>query len=446
MKFADLIPSCEKEKYPNRNMRMQKTERSKRREFVGHSFMVIGANTSLKRRVVGFGGMIGLIAIQSSVAIAGGYSTGSYGTDTNNNICSSTDVTSTTDQGTWTCMAPTNTGGFVLATGVAADYPTIGHYNFDGVASGQQAIAIGDLSTSAAGNYSIAVGIGANSSADNTVALGAGATASTENSVALGAGSLTSDLVATTGTTIKGVNYNFAGTAPAGTVSVGSAGSERTITNVAAGQLNSTSTDAINGSQLYATNQAIEAIETSVGEFDEIAVKYDKNADGSKANSVTLVGGDPNAPVVLSNVAAGGADTDAVNVKQLKEVKSYTDTQVDYAIMTANNYTDNVATNTLNEANAYTDNKFNQLNSEIGGVRDEARQAAAIGLAAASLRYDDRPGKLSAAIGNGYWRGEGAFAVGAGYTSEDGRLRTNISSTSAGGKWGVGGGLSYTFN
>ena len=70
--------------------------------------------------------------------------------------------------------------------------------------------------------------------------------------VVLVVGSAAPTVVNTTGTTIGGSDYIFAST-----VSVGSAGNERTITNVAAGQVSAAPTDAINGSQLYATNQAI---------------------------------------------------------------------------------------------------------------------------------------------------------------------------------------------
>ena len=56
----------------------------------------------------------------------------------------------------------------------------------------------------------------------------------------------------TSSATVNGITYGgFAGAAPVGTVSVGDAGAERTITNVAAGRITPTSTDAINGSQLY---------------------------------------------------------------------------------------------------------------------------------------------------------------------------------------------------
>ncbi|TGR59907.1 cell wall protein, partial [Mesorhizobium sp. M1C.F.Ca.ET.192.01.1.1] len=91
--------------------------------------------------------------------------------------------------------------------------------------------------------------------------------------------------------------------------SVGDAGTERTITNVAAGRVSSGSTDAINGSQLYATNTAIEDLTKTIGGIGgtvQNTVQYDtvNNPDGSttKTNKITLQGGDPNAPVVISNV------------------------------------------------------------------------------------------------------------------------------------------------
>lgn len=325
----------------------------------------------------------------------------------------------------------------------------------DSQAIGQESVAVGPQAVANADN-SVAMGNGATTvaGADGAVALGQGATANNAGDVALGSGSTTQAVVNTSGTTINGTDYAFAGTNATSTVSVGGVGSERTITNVAAGRVTADSTDAVNGSQLYATNQAIDDLASGIGDLQDGAVMYDKNPDGSRSNSVTLIGGDPNAPVLLSNVADGVANNDAVNVGQLKEglsntlidANSYTDNRVSYAIDTANSYTDQVAVTTLNQANNYTDYKFGQLNQDISEVRTEARQAAAIGLAAASLRYDDRPGKASVAVGGGFWRGEGALAFGAGYTSEDGRLRSNLSATTSGGHWGVGAGVSFTLN
>ncbi|MBC8716389.1 YadA-like family protein [Ochrobactrum sp. Marseille-Q0166] len=354
-----------------------------------------------------------------------------------------------------------NNGGgikYFHANSTAADSQATG---IDSVAIGGRAeslgagsIAVGNgASTNIIATGAVALGQGSTATAAQGVALGEGASASTANSVALGAGSETGAVISTAGTTINGKDYAFAGSSAFGTVSVGKEGGERTISNVAAGQISANSTDAVNGSQLYATNQAVEAVVSNVTELDKFSVKYNNNGV-TKSNSITLAGGDPNAPVLISNVAAGLADNDAVNVKQLKDTasstlvsaNSYTDNRTAYAITTANSYTDNVAKTTLNSANAYTDNKFNQLNADIGSVRSEARQAAAIGLAAASLRYDERPGKLSAAVGGGFWRGEGAAALGLGYTNDDQTMRANVSATIADGNWGLGAGLSFTLN
>nr|WP_298152069.1 YadA-like family protein [uncultured Pseudoxanthomonas sp.] len=126
----------------------------------------------------------------------------------------------------------------------------------------------------------IASGVSASATAADAVAIGTGATAGDANSVALGAGSATSAAVGTPGTTIAGTDYTFAGGVPVGTVSVGDAGSERTITHVAAGRLSATSTDAVNGSQLYATNQAIDALDGRV-----------TTVEGDVANLTETVGG-----------------------------------------------------------------------------------------------------------------------------------------------------------
>ena len=136
-------------------------------------------------------------------------------------------------------------------------------------ATAEQALAIGDKNTVAgARTYAIGNNINVAAGADdslvfgtraavggaNTVAIGANANAAQANSVALGAGSATS--APHTGDYTLNNSYTAAGlpNAANGTVSVGSAGKERQIQNVAAGVISATSTDAINGSQLYATN------------------------------------------------------------------------------------------------------------------------------------------------------------------------------------------------
>ncbi|WP_413169627.1 YadA-like family protein [Burkholderia latens] len=93
-----------------------------------------------------------------------------------------------------------------------------------------------------------------------------------------------------------------------------------TITNVKAGALSSTSNDAVNGAQLFATNESLGALEESLkdgGVIDgttgeSLAVVY----DGTTKDKVTLAGGKTG--TTLSNVKAGTLDMDAVNVSQLK--------------------------------------------------------------------------------------------------------------------------------
>ncbi|WP_234886175.1 YadA-like family protein [Sinorhizobium medicae] len=210
----------------------------------------------------------------------------------------------------------------------------------------------------------------------------------------------------------------------------------RQITGLAAGTADS---DAVNVSQLKALEGGVKN-----------AVSYDTDAAGQKLNTITLKGGDPNQPVLVANVAKGVKDTDAANVGQVKEgiaeTKHYTDEKTNWAIDQSASYTDTVTDTKVRAANHYTDQKFSQLSGELGEVRGEARQAAAIGLAASSLRFDDRPGKLSVALGGGFWRSEAALAFGAGYTSENGRMRANLTGTAAGGHVGVGAGLSITLN
>ena len=126
-------------------------------------------------------------------------------------------------------------------------------------AIGQGSVALGNASQAAAAG-ALAFGDSAQASALNGVALGSNAVASNAGDVALGTGSSTAAAVATSQAIINGTTYSFAGTAPSSTVSVGAAGAERTITNLAAGRVRAACTDAINGSQLYATNQAVDQV------------------------------------------------------------------------------------------------------------------------------------------------------------------------------------------
>ncbi|EAA8999435.1 YadA-like family protein [Salmonella enterica] len=123
--------------------------------------------------------------------------------------------------------------------------------------SGNNSGAIGDPSTvSGANSYSL--GNNNTVSASNAFVLGNVVNNAVDNSVVLGNGSTVLTAVATPEYTVNGVSHAFAGSAPVSTVSIGDSGKERTLTNVAAGRISATSTDAINGSQLFAVTSEVE--------------------------------------------------------------------------------------------------------------------------------------------------------------------------------------------
>lgn len=129
----------------------------------------------------------------------------------------------------------------------------------DARATDTNATALGVFSRATALNAT-ALGSGAQAGASGALALGQGSQALHAGSVALGQGAITAAAQGTSNQVVDGQTYTFAGQNPVATASVGSAGQERTITNVAAGRVNATSTDAINGSQLHGTNQAVTAL------------------------------------------------------------------------------------------------------------------------------------------------------------------------------------------
>ena len=107
-------------------------------------------------------------------------------------------------------------------------------------------------------------------------------------------------------------------------MSVGAENNERTVTHVAAGRLNSESTDAVNGSQLYATNQAIEATSQNTAQLNQNAVQYDRNPDGS-TNYESVTFNPKGSATQLHNVAAGAVSknsSDGVNGAQLYAVEN----------------------------------------------------------------------------------------------------------------------------
>lgn len=157
--------------------------------------------------------------------------------------------------------------------------------------SGQAAVAIGVKAQ--AGDISVALGSGASAEKTNSVAFGSGATATLHNSVALGGGSLTDkEGTKQTSTTVNGHRYKWSGgdqTNKGDIVSFGKTGFERQLKNVAAGEVSATSTDAINGSQMYGVLHDL-TIDPAFSYAGDNAAKDEvagANSDEKKADAAT---------------------------------------------------------------------------------------------------------------------------------------------------------------
>ncbi|MFP4678557.1 YadA-like family protein [Pasteurella multocida] len=138
------------------------------------------------------------------------------------------------------------------------------------------------------GSDAVALGREAKAKRQNALAFGYKAVADHKDAVALGAGAETAAAEGTNEATVNEFKYSgFAGIKPIATVSVGKKDAERTITNVAAGRIDKTSTDAINGSQLYLALNALgnvgNTLVTNVLGGDAAIVK-----EGDEAGTLTM--------------------------------------------------------------------------------------------------------------------------------------------------------------
>ena len=197
---------------------------------------------------------------------------------------------------------------------------TAGAFGYKNTITTDNAYVVGNNSTASA-DGAMVLGSSASVTGKNGVALGNNTKVANENAVAIGNGSETAAAVATPSATINGVAHNFAGVNPASTVSVGKAGAERTITNVAAGRISATSTDAINGSQLYAVTSEVDKGVAYAGDVKDAAAAANKFTRklGEQTN---IVGGVADASKLTDgNIGVVSNGTDTLNIKLAKNVK-----------------------------------------------------------------------------------------------------------------------------
>ena len=197
---------------------------------------------------------------------------------------------------------------------------TAGAFGYKNTITTDNAYVVGNNSTASA-DGAMVLGSSASVTGKNGVALGNNTKVANENAVAIGNGSETAAAVATPSATINGVAHNFAGVNPASTVSVGKAGAERTITNVAAGRISATSTDAINGSQLYAVTSEVDKGVAYAGDVKAAAAAANKFTRklGEQTN---IVGGvTDTSKLTDGNIGVVSNGTDTLNIKLAKDLK-----------------------------------------------------------------------------------------------------------------------------
>ena len=235
---------------------------------------------------------------------------------------------------------------------------------------------------------------------------------------------------------------------------VGAGGGAVRVTNVDDGALAVASTDAVNGSQLFATNQQVAAnradidqntadivtINNNLAGSTVVAVQYSDPGNptvsngGTITNDVTLIGATA-APVRLHNVANGTLANDAANLGQLQAGMAST-------LAGANGYTDT----RFNEAMAFAETRFEEMSFDLRRVRRDALSGTAAAMALAGLPQPIDGGTSMVGGAVAHYRGQTAFGLGISHAADDGRSVYKASATiDTHGSAGVVAGAGFAF-
>lgn len=145
------------------------------------------------------------------------------------------------------------------------------------------------------GKHTIAIGNGSYAEAEGAVAQGSSTRVNIKDGVAIGSnskamsGAVTTTVInSETSNGIKFTNHDFAGSTPNSIVSFGNESFTRQLQNVGAGRVSSTSTDAINGSQLHDVALEAQKHTTIESENNNITVTEKANGNGGKHYTIGL--------------------------------------------------------------------------------------------------------------------------------------------------------------
>ena len=345
------------------------------------------------------------------------------------------------------------TSSLAVGTGSVASGDSAVAIGNDSTVTGGSAVAIGASATST-GKWSTTLGDSANAKGEKSVALSKDSYAKDDNSVALGSGTITRSATNVTTATVNGITYSgFAGNSNnIAVVSVGSDKTEtytppdhstpgRTVTitphtrqiiNVSAGEISATSTDAINGSQLY---MVADQVGKNKARIDNIRVR---------TSDVKVKAGD--------NINVQEAYDDANQVKTYtvstaKDIKADSYTVNNSSVQINQNGINAGDKNITNVADPkaptdaankrYVDNKVNKV--------DRKTRAGIAGVAAiASAPSARKDGKSMVSTGVAHHRGESAIAIKASRNSDNGHWSTNVNGAAdTRGQFTVGAGVGY---
>ncbi len=323
---------------------------------------------------------------------------------------------------------------------VSANQTTIIGYN-NTTNSNQEQVVIG-ANSETAGQGATVIGTHGKATAWDAYAIGNNTIADKSNSVALGTNSVTDDPVPTKQVVLNGVTHVFAGENPQSVVSVGSkdrAGFggvkyyNRQITNVAAGQVDAASTDAVNGSQLYAAYDEIASMGAKLAKHDKdikcLNIRVDRNVNNIKNltakvdNNYTTITNSINATnervganskAIQENRTLINANTDAINRHE---------TVINNHATIINNHEQQLQSHEqtlVDHGNAIADHEQRITTLERGltnNVDREIGKAGAANAALSALHYlgYNKDDKMTFSVGYGHYKGHSAVALGAFY-------------------------------
>ncbi len=327
---------------------------------------------------------------------------------------------------------------------VSANQTTIIGYN-NKTNNNQEQVVIG-ANSETAGQGATVVGTHGKATAWDAYAIGNNTIADKSNSVALGTNSVTDNPVPTKQVVLNGVTHVFAGENPQSVVSVGSkdrAGFggvkyyNRQITNVAAGQVDAASTDAVNGSQLYAAYDEIASMGAKLAKHDKdikcLNIRVDRNVNNIKNltakvdNNYTTITNSINATnervganskAIQENRTLINANTDAINRHE---------TVINNHATIINNHEQQLQSHeqTLaDHGNAIADHEQRITSLERGltnNVDREIGKAGAANAALSALHYlgYNKDDKMTFSVGYGHYKGHSAIALGAFYAPNE---------------------------